>query len=50
MDKEYWLSDIAVKEAVFSRIYNDVEKANREFTLNIMEENILKGFINMLCN
>ena len=51
MNKEYWLSDdrSGVKEAVLSKIYNDVEQANKEFGLTKMEEFIVKGFINKLC-
>jgi len=50
MNDKYWLSDISMREAVFTRIYNKVEKSNIDFELSKMEENIVKGFINGLCN
>lgn len=52
MSKEYWLSDSksGIKEAVLSKIYNNVEeRANRDFSLTKMEEELTKGFIGCFC-
>lgn len=52
MDSEYWLSDdrSGMKEAVFSKIYNRVERANKDFSFTGMEETITRSFIGCLCN
>lgn len=52
MDSGYWLLDdkSGIKEAVFSKIYNRVERDNVNFSLTGMEETITRSFIGCLCN
>ena len=37
-----------MREATFTEVFNNVEKANDEFKFTEMEEYITKGFINRL--